>query len=87
MYDPNEAKKSYLSLFKDNGASAAVQSGIFVVSWYLFNKYIQNQETPLSYLVPGYFFFCAYFTWKPKFIRFVRGHLRGKKYRDISDDE
>ena len=40
MYDPNEAKKSYLSLFKDNGASAAVQSGIFVVSWYLFNKYI-----------------------------------------------
>lgn len=85
MYDQNEAKKSYLSLLKEKGASSAINSAIFVITWYLFCKYIQHQEVSLSFLIIGYFFFCVYFTWKPKFIRFLRGHLRGKEFRDISD--
>lgn len=85
MYDPNEAKKSYVTLLKQNGGTAAIQSLFVVIAMYFFNKYMIQQPTPVFVLVVAYLFFCIYHTWKPKLIRFLRGHLRGAEYRDRAD--
>lgn len=85
MYNPNEAKKSYLILLKERGFKAALQSLILVVITYFFNKYLQNYNTPVQQILLLFFFFCAYLTWKPKLIRILRKHLRGKEYMDRSD--
>ncbi len=85
MYNPEEAKKSYLSLFKENGVVAGFQSAFAVISWYVFNEYIFDLSTPIFVFIIGFFLFAVYFTWKPKLIRFLRGYLRGTEYRDKAD--
>lgn len=85
MYDPNEANKSYLTLFKEQGTSAAFQSLLFVISMYLFNKYVAHETTSMPNMVITYILFCMYFCWKPKLIRLLRGSLRGKEFRDKAD--
>jgi hypothetical protein len=71
-YNPEEAKKSYAELLKENGTTAAIQSLIFVITWYLFNRFIMGVDTSPYVLGGGYVFFCIYFVWKPKLIRYLR---------------
>ena len=85
MYDPNEARKSYSTLFSERIVSSGITSMILVAIWYFINKYILQQELPLHTLFGGFVFFSVYFTWKPKLIRFLRGRLRGEEYRDKGD--
>lgn len=85
MYDPNEAKKSYLTLLKERGLKAALQSLLVVMATYFFNQSIQHIETPVQNIVLIFIFFCLYFTWKPKLVRILRGYARGKEYMDRSD--
>ena len=85
MYDPMEAKKTYLALLSEKGAISGLKSALFVIMWYLNNKYILRQEIPTLFLTVGFFIFSAYFTWKPKVIRYIRGVLRGPEYRDKAD--
>lgn len=85
MYNPDEAKKSYLDLLKDRGIESIFKSLLLTVGWYIFNKYTgQSIESPI-FLISAYFIFLAYFTWKPKLIRFLRGNLRGEEYRNKKD--
>lgn len=84
MYDPNEARKSYLDLFRDNALKAAGKAIILVVVFYFYQKFLQQEITPFS-ITFVFCFFCIYFTWKPKVIRFVRGWLRGSEFRDKVD--
>lgn len=86
MYNPNEARKPYFTLLKEKGLSSSLKSGLFVTLLYLFCTYINQEEVSLSWLLVVYFYFCVYFTWKSKLIRFLRGILRGKEFRDKSDD-
>ena len=85
MYNSADAKKSFAQLFQENGKSAAFKSFVFVISWYCVNKYILNVITPTLVFVIGYVIFAAYFTWKVKLIRVLRGWLRGYEYRDRND--
>lgn len=85
MYIPSEADKSYLTLLKEKGVSAALQSAVMVVVMYFFNQYIGQQQMPIAQLLITYFLFCAFYTWKPKCIRWLRGKLRGKEFRNKSD--
>lgn len=85
MYNPNEAKKSYLDLLKNRGIESLFKSLLLIIGWYAFNKYTgQSIESPLL-LIFFYFMFLSYFTWKPKLIRFLRGCLRGQAYRNKKD--
>lgn len=86
MYNPFDAKKSYLTLLKEKGLSSAIKSAMLVISWYLFSRITAQQDIPISEIISVYFFFCIYFSFKPKFIRFLRGHLRGEEFRNKSDD-
>jgi|TARA_R110000868_G_scaffold244669_4_gene501060 hypothetical protein len=86
LYDPAEAEKSYLVLLKEQGASSAIKSAVFVVIMYFFNKITYQQETPISTIIAVYFVFCIYFSWKPKLTRFLRGKLRGEEFRNKADD-
>ena len=86
MYDPNEAKKSYLTLLQEQGTTSAIKSVLIVIATYSFNKYTNQQDMSALNIAATFFFFCIYFSWKPKFIRFLRGHLRGKEFRDKTDD-
>lgn len=86
MYNPHEARKPFFVLLKENGVTASLKSGLFVILLYFFCTYVSQEEVSLSWLLAVYFFFCIYFTWKPKLIRFLRGVLRGKDFRDKSDD-
>lgn len=85
MYDPNEAKKSYLILLKERGLKSALQSLLVLMATYFFNQVIQHIETPVQNIVLIFIFFCIYFTWKPKLVRILRGYARGKEYMDRSD--
>ena len=86
MYDPKEANKSYLDLLKDRGTTSAIKSALIVISTYVFNKYTNQQDMSPLNVAMVFFFFCIYFSWKPKFIQFLRGYLRGKEFRDKKDD-
>jgi hypothetical protein len=85
MYNPKEANKSYTELLKEKGISSSLKSAIFVLFICLINKYLGEKNVPVLELVIIYFFFCGYFTWKPKLIRFLRGKLRGEEFRNKSD--
>jgi hypothetical protein len=86
MYDPAEANKTYSNLLKENGIVASIKSALIVMSIYFLNQFIAHQETSTLNIVFVYFFFCIYFSLKPKFVRFLRGHLRGEEFRNKSDE-
>jgi hypothetical protein len=69
MYDPIEAKKSYLILLRERGISAAIQSIFLIIIWYIFNWLIGENFVSSFTLAIFYFIFLAYYTWKPKLIR------------------
>ncbi|MBA2711024.1 MAG: hypothetical protein H0U57_10595 [Tatlockia sp.] len=85
MYDPREANKPYLTLLKEQGSMAAFKSAVFVVIMYFFNFYINHIKIPTLPIVIIFFSACCSYTWKPKFIRFLRGKLRGEEFRDKAD--
>ena len=85
MYDPNEANKTYINLLKEKGMVSGIKSALLVITIYFFNKLVAQQDTSLLNIVCVYFFFCIYFSFKSKFVRFLRGHLRGKEFRNKSD--
>ena len=85
MYDPNEAMKSYATLLKEKGVSAAVSSTLLVISMYIFDALTSKQGIPIVQTIGTFFVSCAYFTWKPKITRFLRGILRGNEFRDKKD--
>jgi hypothetical protein len=85
MYNPEDAKKSYLFLLQENGLIAGIKSTVFIFSWVFINKFVMDLYTPPYLLFIVFMFFCVYFTWKPKLIRFLRGHLRGEEYRNKAD--
>jgi len=85
MYDPNEANKTYINLLKEKGMVSGIKSALLVITIYFFNKLVAQQDTSLLNIVFVYFFFCIYFSFKSKFVRFLRGHLRGKEFRNKSD--
>ncbi len=86
MYDPAEANKTYINLLKDKGVVASVKSTTLVIVIYFYNKLITLQDTSTLNIVLVYLFFCIYFSFKPKLIRFLRGHLRGDEFRNKSDE-
>lgn len=86
VYDPKEANKTYVNLLIEKGAISGMKGAIFVSAWFCYNQYGLNQNTPIPYLILGFFICSAYFTWKPKLIRFLRGILRGEEFRNKSDD-
>lgn len=85
MYNPNEAKKSYLLLLSEKGASSGIKSALLIIMWYLNNRFVLHQDPPTLILTVDFFIFAAYFTWKYKLIRYLRGGLRGHEYRDKAD--
>lgn len=85
MYDPVEAKKSYATLFKQKGHKAAFQSVLLIAAAYVHSVYMFHQNLNTETLVVMYLVSAAYFTWKPKLIRFLRGKLRGEEWRDKKD--
>ncbi|BCA93650.1 hypothetical protein TUM19329_00110 [Legionella antarctica] len=85
MYNPNEANKTYINLLKEKGMVSGLKSTLLVITIYFFNKLVAQQDTSLLNIVFVYFFFCIYFSFKSKFVRFLRGHLRGKEFRNKSD--
>ena len=85
MYDPNEANKTYINLLKEKGMVSGLKSALLVITIYFFNKLVAQQDTSLLNIVFVYFFFCIYFSFRSKFVRFLRGHLRGKEFRNKSD--
>jgi hypothetical protein len=85
MYDPNEANKTYLNLLKEKGTVASIKSALLVMAIYFYNKFVMQQDTHIFNIIFVYIFFCIYFSFKPKFVRFLRGHLRGEEYRNKSD--
>lgn len=74
MYDPAEANKSYINLLKDKGVEAGIKSAVFVIAFYFYNKLVTMQDTSTLNIILIYLFFCIYFSFKPKLIRFLRGH-------------
>ena len=64
MYAPNEANKPYLTLLKEKGVSSAIKSALFVISMYIFNKLVAQQDTPIESMIVVYFFFCIYQSWR-----------------------
>ena len=85
MYNPEEAKKSFPLLFKQNGTAAIFKSMALVIFWYATDSYIFGVTPAITALAIVLFICAVYFTWKPKLIRFLRGHLRGREYRDRTD--
>ncbi|MBA2710106.1 MAG: hypothetical protein H0U57_05905 [Tatlockia sp.] len=85
MYDPREANKLYLTLLKEKGLTAAIQSTVYVVIMYFFNLYFNHIKIPSLPIVIVFLTGCCYYTWKPKLIRFLRGKLRGEEFRDKAD--
>ncbi|BCA97247.1 hypothetical protein TUM19329_36080 (plasmid) [Legionella antarctica] len=85
MYNPNEANKTYINLLKEKGMVAGIKSALLVITIYFFNKLVAQQDTSLLNITFVYFFFCIYFSFRSKFVRFLRGHLRGKEFRNKSD--
>ena len=81
MYDPNEANKSYMNLLKDNGTSAALKSALVVISTYVFNKFTNQPDMSTFNIVLVFFFFCIYYSFKPKFIRFLKDRLVNRKLK------
>lgn len=86
MYDPNEANKTYINLLKEQGMMAGIRSSLLVTMVYFFNEFISKKNTSILNIVAIYFFFFIYFTFKSKFVRFLRGHLRGTEFRNKSDE-
>lgn len=82
MYSPLEAKKTYATLLRERGVTASWQSAALMASWYFFNVLVHLPPPSSIFLFINYLLAAAYFTWKPKLIRFLRGHLRGKEWRD-----
>ena len=85
MYDPAEGNKKYINLLKEKGVSSGIKSAALVIAIYFYNQLIAHQDTPRLNITLIYLFFCIYFTFKPKLIRFLRGHLRGDDFRDKPD--
>jgi hypothetical protein len=85
MYDPADARKSYLQLFNERGFTSAIYSLCLLATWYMFNNLNNGNKLNTPSGIIAFLFFCIYFTWKPKLIRFLRGHLRGNEYRDKKD--
>lgn len=85
MYDPDEANKTYLNLLKEKGVISGIKSALLVITIYVFNKLVYQQETSLFNIAFIYFFFCIYFSFKSKLVRFLRGHLRSEEFRNKSD--
>jgi len=85
MYDPDETNKTYINLLKEKGMVSGLKSALLVIAIYFFNKLVAQQDTSLLNIVFVYFFFCIYFSFRSKFVRFLRGHLRGKEFRNKSD--
>ena len=85
MYDPAEANKTYVNLLREKGVTAGIKSAVFVVAFYFYTKLVTMQDTSTLNIILIYLFFCIYFSFKPKVIRFLRGHLRGDEFRDKSD--
>ena len=82
IYDPRNAKKSYLTLLKEQGVSASIKSALFVIAMYLFNGFIVHKNTPIVNFVIFYFLFIFYFCWKPKLIGLLTGQLRKRSSND-----
>lgn len=85
MYSPKEANKSFATLLKEKGLQSALQSAFFVGFYTMMCHFFLNEKINTPIMIGVFFFFCAYFTWKPKLIRFLRGMLRGDKYRNTGD--
>jgi hypothetical protein len=85
MYNPNEANKPYIDLLKEKGLSASIKSALLVMTFYFVNKLVGQQDTFSLNILFVYFFFCIYFTFKSKLVRFLRGHLRGEEFRNKSE--
>lgn len=86
MYDPSEANKTYINLLKEKGVVSSIKSALLVMTIYFFIKLISQEDTSALNIIFVYFFFCIYFSFKSKFIRFLRGHLRGKEFRNRPDE-
>ena len=86
MYDPSEANKTYINLLKEKGVVSSIKSALLVMTIYFFNKLVAQEDTSALNIIFVYFFFCIYFSFKSKFIRFLRGHLRGKEFRNRPDE-
>jgi hypothetical protein len=85
MYDPIEANETYINLLKEKGMVACMKSALLVITINFFNKLVAQQDTSLLNIAFVYFFFCIYFSFKSKIVRFFRGHLRGEEFRNKSD--
>lgn len=48
MYNPENAKKPYLILLKENGLIAGIKSAALIFFWLFINKFIMNLYTPPS---------------------------------------
>ncbi|MBA4697147.1 MAG: hypothetical protein H2069_07160 [Legionella sp.] len=77
-----DAQKSFNTLLKENGRKAALQSGILVTLGFLQSYYLFQEDPSLPSMLVFYFLSCAYFTWKPKLIRFLKTAFKGKKGED-----
>ncbi|MGL6028242.1 MAG: hypothetical protein ACRC0M_00435 [Legionella sp.] len=85
MYDPNEANKTYLNLLKDKCVVSLLQSALLVIAIYIYNQVVNQQEASILNMALIYIFFFFYFSFKPKVIRFLRGHLGGEEFRNKSE--
>ncbi|WP_115176476.1 hypothetical protein [Legionella feeleii] len=52
-------KKSYFALLKENGVSASLKSGLFVILLYLFCTYVNQEEVSLSWPLQSIFIFAS----------------------------
>lgn len=85
MYEPKEANKTYMTLLKENGLSAGLKSLFLVLGFYFYNVLIVRLEPSVANVIGMYFFFCIYFSFKSKFVRFLRGYLRSEEFRNKAD--
>jgi len=80
VYNPNEDKKSYMDLLKDNGTSAAIKSALIVMATYVLNKFTNQPDMSTLNIVFVFFLFCIYYSCKPKLIKFLKDLSSEKKY-------
>lgn len=72
MYCPEQAKKSYRTLFIENAGEAAIKSVVFVFCLYLYERYaIGVKYFPVGLYVTLFLINCVYLTWKVKLIRLI----------------
>lgn len=71
-YDPNEAEKSYVTLFKERSLSSFLKTCFLILFYYFYNTYILKVDTSIFVYCLFYLVFMLYFIYKPKFIRFLK---------------